>query len=184
LPILLIVVAGRNEKLVEALEEVTDSAHVQLRKLEQIDYVDDLVVASDLVVTKAGGLITSEILARGTPMVIVDPIPGQEEQNADVIAAAGAGVQLRLPEMVAPAVLYLLKRPDRLAEMHQSALELGQPRAALNIAEHILNDLHARRVMQTLEVSELETSPIKPSAIPAGSPLENLANVLRIAHAE
>ncbi|MBM0740222.1 UDP-N-acetylglucosamine--LPS N-acetylglucosamine transferase [Phormidium sp. CLA17] len=160
LPMLLIVVAGRNEKLVEALEEVTDSSHVQLLKLEQIDYVDDLVVASDLVVTKAGGLITSEILARGTPMVIVDPIPGQEEQNADVIAAAGAGVQLRLLEMVAPAVQYLLKRPDRLAEMHQSALELGQPRAALNIAEHILNDLNARRVMQTLEVSELESNAI------------------------
>lgn len=194
LPILLIVVAGRNEKLVEALEEVTDSAHVQLRKLEQIDYVDDLVVASDLVVTKAGGLITSEILARGTPMVIVDPIPGQEEQNADVIAAAGAGVQLRLPEMVAPAVLYLLKRPDRLAEMHQSALELGQPRAALNIAEHILNDLHARRIMQTLEASPLkagvleptllETNALEPAVLEVGALETSALKTSAIAHAE
>jgi processive 1,2-diacylglycerol beta-glucosyltransferase len=179
LPMVLIVVAGRNEKLVEALEEVTNSDQVQLRKLAEIDCVDDLVVASDLVVTKAGGLITSEILARGTPMVIVDPIPGQEEQNADVIAAAGAGVQLRLPEMVAPAVQYLLKRPDRLTEMHQSALELGQPRAALNIAEHILNDLHARRVMQTLETNEVETSAIEKNAIE-----RNAIETNAIAHAE
>lgn len=152
MPIVLIVAAGRNEKLTEALDDLTDSAHVQLHKLSLIDYVDDLVVASDLIISKAGGLITSEILARGTPMVIVDPIPGQEEQNADVIAAAGAGVQLRLLEMVAPAVQYLLKHPERLTEMRQSALELGEPRAALNIAEHILDHLqiHSNPVAHVL----------------------------------
>ncbi len=141
MPLMVVLVAGRNEKLVEAWDELVANATVQLRKLELIDYVDDLVVASDLVITKAGGLITSEILARGTPMVLVDPIPGQEEQNADVIAAAGAGVQIRLMEMVAPAVQYLLKHPDRLMQMRQSALELGQPRAAINIAETILSNL-------------------------------------------
>jgi processive 1,2-diacylglycerol beta-glucosyltransferase len=147
MPIYLIVVAGRNDKLGEAIEDLTNGEQVFLNRLGLIDYVDDLVVGSDLIITKAGGLITSEILARGTPMVIVDPIPGQEEQNADVIAAAGAGVQLRLLEMVAPAVQYLLKRPDRLSEMRQAALELGQPRAALNIAERILQDLGENRVL-------------------------------------
>lgn len=142
--LMVIAIAGRNEKLIEAWEDLELGDQVQLRKLGQIDYVDDVVVASDLIITKAGGLITSEILARGTPMVIVDPIPGQEEQNADVIAAAGAGVQIRLMEMVAPAVQYLLKHPNRLAEMRQSALGLGKPRAALTIAETILNDLQHR----------------------------------------
>jgi processive 1,2-diacylglycerol beta-glucosyltransferase len=141
MPIHLIVVAGRNEKLAEALEDLTNGEQVDLQILGLIDYVDDLVVASDLVITKAGGLITSEILARGTPMVIVDPIPGQEEQNADVIAAAGAGVQLRLLEMVAPAVQYLLNRPERLNEMRQASLALGQPKAAIDIAETILHNL-------------------------------------------
>ncbi len=139
-PLMLVIAPGRNEDLLEAIEDLTDSSQVKLRKLGPIDYVDDLIVASDLIITKAGGLITSEILARGTPTIIVDPLPGQEEQNADAIAAAGAGVQLRLMEMVAPAVQYLLKRPDRLTQMRQSALELGKPRAALNIAEFILKD--------------------------------------------
>ncbi|MGQ9871695.1 MGDG synthase family glycosyltransferase [Leptodesmis sp.] len=142
----LVVAAGRNEKLEEALEDLTAGTHVRLWKVGTIDYVDDLVVASDLIITKAGGLITSEILARGTPMIIVDPIPGQEEQNADVIAAAGAGVQLRLLEMVGPAVQYLLRHPERLAEMRQAGLELGHPRAALTIAEHILQDLESSGV--------------------------------------
>jgi processive 1,2-diacylglycerol beta-glucosyltransferase len=146
MPMMLVVAAGRNEKLEEALEDLTAGTHVRLRKVGTIDYVDDLVVASDLIITKAGGLITSEILARGTPMIIVDPIPGQEEQNADVIAAAGAGVQLRLLEMVGPAVQYLLRHPERLAEMSQAGLELGHPRAALTIAEHILQDLESSGV--------------------------------------
>jgi len=141
---MIVVVAGRNEDLLETLTDLTDSPHVRLRKVGTIDYVDDLIVASDLIITKAGGLITSEILARGTPTIIVDPLPGQEEQNADVIAAAGAGVQLRLLEMVAPAVKYLLNHPDRLNQMRQSALEIGHPRAALNIAEQILSDWRSR----------------------------------------
>jgi processive 1,2-diacylglycerol beta-glucosyltransferase len=137
---MIVLVAGRNGDLLEATADLEDTPQTKLKKLGMIDYVDDLIVASDLIITKAGGLITSEILARGTPMVIVDPIPGQEEQNADVIAAAGAGVQLRLLEMVTPAVRYLLQHPERLAEMRQAALEIGEPRAALNIAEYVLNN--------------------------------------------
>jgi processive 1,2-diacylglycerol beta-glucosyltransferase len=128
------------------LADLDDSPTVKLRKVGTISYVDDLIVASDLIITKAGGLITSEILARGTPMVIVDPIPGQEEQNADVISAAGAGVQLRLLEMVTPAVQYLLDHPERLTEMSQAALMIGQPQAALNIAEHVLSNWQAHHV--------------------------------------
>ncbi|HEY9880500.1 MAG TPA: glycosyltransferase [Leptolyngbyaceae cyanobacterium] len=135
----LVVAAGRNDTLLDMLEEVTSTKAVTLCKVGVIDYVDDLIVASDLIITKAGGLITSEILARGTPMVLVDPIPGQEEQNADVIAAAGAGVQIRLLEMVAPAVDYLLTHPVRLADMSNRARGLGRPEAAVSIAEYIVN---------------------------------------------
>ncbi|WP_421659203.1 MGDG synthase family glycosyltransferase [Leptothermofonsia sp. ETS-13] len=137
----LVVVSGRNEALQEKLEDLTDGAQMKLRKLGMIDYVDDLVVASDLVITKAGGLITSEVLARGTPMVIIDPFPGQEEWNADVVSAMGAGIQLRLPSMVPPAVLHLLNQPDQLAFMRQQAPKIGQPHAALKIADIILNQL-------------------------------------------
>lgn len=135
----LVVAAGRNQDLLEAIADLSSHETVTLRKLGMIDYIDDLIVASDLIITKAGGLITSEILARGTPMILVDPIPGQEEQNADVIAASGAGVQLRLLEMVAPAVGHLLSHPERLADMSEAALSLGRPEAALTIARHIVD---------------------------------------------
>jgi processive 1,2-diacylglycerol beta-glucosyltransferase len=142
-PLTVIVNAGRSETLLDAIADLTDSELVKLVKLGSINYVDDLIVASDLIITKAGGLITSEILARGVPMIIIDPIPGQEEQNADVISASGAGIQIRLPEMVVQTVLYLLNAPDRLEQMHQAAIATGQPRAALDIAEFILKDIQS-----------------------------------------
>jgi processive 1,2-diacylglycerol beta-glucosyltransferase len=133
-----VIVAGRNRDLEETLEAVHSGAHMKLRKEGLIDYVDDLIVASDVVITKSGGLIVSEVLARGTPMIIIDPIPGQEEWNADFVVAAGAGLQLGMPETVPTATLALLAEPDRLAQMTAQAKKIGRPRAALDIAETIL----------------------------------------------
>ena len=130
--------AGRNKKMSEALADLDGNDTVALRKYERIDFVDDLVAASDLVITKSGGLIVSEVLARGTPMIIVDPIPGQEEWNADFVAGAGAGLQIRLPEMVPAAALALLHDPERLEAMRAAAREHGRPRAALEVAEIVL----------------------------------------------
>jgi hypothetical protein len=85
--------------------------------------------------------IIIEVLARGTPMIIIDPIPGQEEWNADFVVAAGAGIQLRMPESVPPAALYLLTQPERLVGMRAAARQFGRPRAALEIAERVLAEL-------------------------------------------
>ncbi|HET9221765.1 MAG TPA: glycosyltransferase [Roseiflexaceae bacterium] len=137
----LAVVAGRSETLTNALEGLADGSSMRLRVLGFIDYVDDLVVASDIVISKAGGLIVSEVLARGTPMLLIDPIPGQEEWNADYVVSSGAGVQLRMVESVPDTVRQLLIHPNRLAALRDGAQETGRPRAALDIAEQVLHDL-------------------------------------------
>lgn len=139
----LAVVAGRNEALSAALDHLADGPAMRLRRFGFITYVDDLVAASDLVITKAGGLIVSETLARGTPMVLIDPIPGQEEWNADYVVAAGAGVQLRMAESVPDTVRRLLAQPARLALLRAGAQETGRPRSSLDIAEQILYELRA-----------------------------------------
>ena len=146
-PATLVVVAGRNTDLPLALADLADGPQVRLKVLGAIDYVDDLVAASDLVITKPGGLIASEVLARGTPLLVIDPIPGQEEWNADYLASVGAGVQIPRFEMVAHSVRRLLAEPSRLATMRERAREVGRPRAALDIAEDILRDLAGRRVL-------------------------------------
>jgi processive 1,2-diacylglycerol beta-glucosyltransferase len=141
----LVVVAGRNETLVDALKDLRPSEKLDLRVLGLINYVDDLIVASDLVVTKSGGLIVSEVLARSTPMIVIEPIPGQEEWNADYVVSSGAGVQLRMPYMVPDMVAHLLARPERLADMRDSASLIARPGAAITVADQILNDLMQKR---------------------------------------
>lgn len=141
LPGMLIVVAGRNEQLADALGDLTSGPTMGLRVLSTIDYVDDLMAASDLAITKSGGLIVSEALARGTPLVLIDPIPGQEEWNADYVVSMGAGVQLRIADMTPLTVQRLLNDPGRLMGLRTCAREIGRPRAALDIAEQILQDL-------------------------------------------
>lgn len=137
----LVVVAGRNESLVESIADLGDGSSLRLHRLGLIDYVDDLVAASDLVITKAGGLIVSEVLARGAPMVLIDPIPGQEEWNADHVVSVGAGLQLRMAESVPRAVQQLLSEQGRLEGLRACSRAAGRPRAALDVAEQVLRDL-------------------------------------------
>ena len=140
-PATLAVVAGRNEALSQALAPLTDGPQVRLRRYERIDFVDDLVAASDLVITKPGGLIVSEVLARATPLIIIDPIAGHEEWNADFVAGSGAGIQLRYPDGVALAARYLVADEARLALMRRQAQRVGRPRAALDVAARVLSGL-------------------------------------------
>lgn len=137
----LIVVAGRNRNLQAELSDLQGTPTLDLRVLGFVNYVDDLVVASDMVVTKAGGLIVSEVLARGTPMIIIDPIPGQEESNADYLAGVGAAISIRLPEHVPFAITQLLEDRPRLEQMGHTASRAARPRAALDIVEEILRDV-------------------------------------------
>lgn len=137
----LVVVAGRNKELLQEISTLQNGTTLRLLKLGFINYLDDLVAASDLVITKAGGLTVSEILARGAPMLVIDPIPGQEEWNADFVAGSGAGIQLRMMETAPAAVVALLGEPARLEAMRTRATRMGRPRAALDIVDAVLANL-------------------------------------------
>lgn len=134
----LIVVAGRNHTLEASLADLhgTDRLHLDVRGY--VSGLDDLVAASDLVITKSGGLITSEVMARGTPLLVIDPIRGQEEYNADYIAGIGAGVQARTSVSVPYMVETLVNTPERLAQLRSSAARFGRPNAAVDIADKVL----------------------------------------------
>ncbi|HMQ32058.1 MAG TPA: glycosyltransferase [Chloroflexaceae bacterium] len=140
-PATLVAVAGRSEGLAAALADLPPGPSVELITYGAVDFVDDLVAASDLVVTKAGGLITAEVLARGRPLLLTPSMPGQEEWNADYVCATGAGVLLHSPEAVAATAFELLAQPERLAMMAEQAWRAGRPRAAHDVAASILADL-------------------------------------------
>lgn len=148
----LYVVAGRNKELQAALSGIESTPTLDIRFPGFIDYMDDLIVASDLVVTKAGGLIVSEILARGRPMVLVDPIRGQEEWNADYVVSMGAGVQLRVMDMAPTTIMRLMNDTERLDYMTKRARTAGQPDAAMHVVNRVLEQLPTQLEHRHVEV--------------------------------
>ncbi len=135
----LCIVAGRNYTLAQSLADLRGSERLVVRVLGFVDYLDDLVAASDLVITKSGGLITSEVMARGAPLLVTEPIRGQEEFNADYVVTAGVGVQARLTDSAPYMVESLVSDPPRLQRMRENAQRFGRPRAAQDIAGIVLN---------------------------------------------
>jgi len=83
----IVAIAGKNEKMKKRFENLVTklNAHDKVRILEFTDKVPELMSISSLVVTKPGGLTSTESLVSHLPMLIIDPIPGQEEQNAEFL---------------------------------------------------------------------------------------------------
>jgi processive 1,2-diacylglycerol beta-glucosyltransferase len=80
----------------------------------------------------------SEALACGTPLVLVDPVPGQEERNSDYLLEHGAAVKANHLPTLAQKVRALLDDPGRLARLKENARRLGRPRAAFAVAARSL----------------------------------------------
>ncbi len=134
-PARVVVVAGRNEKLRKALEKAAGPRTVVLGFTTEMD---EWMAAADLLVTKPGGLTTAEALARRLPMVLVNPIPGQEQRNADALLEAGAAVRAGNLEVLAWKVDQLLGDPDRMEALRTAAARAARPHAALQIARWAL----------------------------------------------
>ncbi len=100
--------------------------------------MDQYMAAADLLIGKAGGLTTSEALARALPMALIEPIPGQEERNADHLLEAGAAIRCNNMPAAAWKIAGLLNDPPRLERMRQAAAQLGRPEAAAAIAKDTL----------------------------------------------
>jgi processive 1,2-diacylglycerol beta-glucosyltransferase len=137
-PVEVVAVTGRNTADRKRLSAVPVPARHRVRVLGFTDRMDELLAAADLVVTKPGGLTVSEALARGTGIVILDPIPGQEERNSDYLLENGAALKCNHIQTLPYKVTELLREPGRLALLRANARRLGRPRAALDVARRCL----------------------------------------------
>jgi processive 1,2-diacylglycerol beta-glucosyltransferase len=138
-PLELVIVTGRNEKLRQKLAKRTKHAKHRVHVLGFTTEMHELLVASDLVMTKPGGLTTSEALATGTAMLIVNPIPGQESRNSDFLLEHGAGVKINNLATLTYKLEKLLNDPQRLAGLRAQAKALGKADAALVVARQVLD---------------------------------------------
>ncbi|MDL2224605.1 glycosyltransferase [Eubacteriales bacterium OttesenSCG-928-M02] len=131
----MLVVCGKNEKLKGQLEEL--STRNPLVVYGFVDNIPLLMDGADLMLTKPGGLSTSECLAKGLPLVMMDPIPGLEERNALFLLAQGAGILSTKQFPPDEAVYQLLKDPERTEQILARQAVLGKPAAADELVHRI-----------------------------------------------
>jgi processive 1,2-diacylglycerol beta-glucosyltransferase len=135
----LLVVAGANEKLRKEAIAAAGELKIPVKVFGFVDNIHELMDASDIVISKPGGLTTSEVLAKNKPMIVIDPIPGQEQRNCEYLLEAGAAVRLYEPEDAPYKAQMILADPGRLARMQKSAREISHPNAAREIVRDILS---------------------------------------------
>ncbi len=133
-PLELVVVTGRNAAIKNELERIEVPERHATHVLGFTTQMDELMAMADIVVSKPGGLTTSEVLARGAAMAVMNPIPGQESRNSDFLLENGAAIKLNNLSTVAFKLTRLLRQPKRLAAIKANARRLGRPKAAFDIA--------------------------------------------------
>jgi processive 1,2-diacylglycerol beta-glucosyltransferase len=134
-----VVVCGRNEELRRELA-VVERRH-PLHVLGFVNNMQELMSVAEIIVTKPGGLTSSEALAMGKPLFILNPIPGQEAANSDFLLEQGAAAKANRVEDLPFRLGKLLGTP-KLAAMRQAARVLGKPEAA----EVVCRETRARRL--------------------------------------
>ena len=130
-----VVVTGRNDELRRelAVQNRRHPTHV----LGFASNMHELMAVADLIITKPGGLTTSEALAMGKPLFILNPIPGQEAANSDFLLERGAATKVNRVEDL-PFRIEQLLGSRKLAEMARAAKKLGRPQAAADICRAVL----------------------------------------------
>ena len=138
-PLEVVVVSGRNEAVKKKLSKIKPPKRHSAKILGFTKEIDELMAVADIVLSKPGGLTTSETLARGAAMAIINPIPGQESRNSDFLLENGAAIKINNVGTLRYKLEELLGDPRRLARLKAAAKRLGRPRAAYTVAGKVLS---------------------------------------------
>lgn len=159
-----VMVCGRNQslkaELTEAVRRLATHSNISFTLLGFTTAMDELMTAADLYVGKPGGLTTSEALAKGLAMVVINPIPGQEERNSDHLLEQGIAIRCNNLPALAYKIDSLIDRPEKLAQMSQNARSLAKPEAAFTVIDR-LADLRSSRSRSKLGAARHRGESIK-----------------------
>ncbi len=138
----MIAIAGKNEKMKNAFDKIISKYHREnsIALFEYTSQVPEFMSVSDLVVTKPGGLTTTESLASELPMVIINPIPGQEEENAEFLVENGIAIWIKKEDNVAEILKNLFSNPETLETMKQHTKKLAKLHSTQEICNILLNN--------------------------------------------
>lgn len=139
----IIAIAGKNLKMKKAFEDIVKlhKKEDSVKVLSFTNKVPELMSISDLVVTKPGGLTTTESLASCLPMIIINPIPGQEEENAEFLESKNIAIWIKNPSDVNSVLSDLFSHPDKLEEMKLNTKSLAKKHSTENICKILFKAL-------------------------------------------
>ena len=156
LPVAGAIVIGRNPRLERRILALAEQTEYPLRVFGFIDNVYDFMRASDVLLTKAGGLTSSEALSAELPMVLMKPLPGQEERNTRYLVSRRAALRARNEKQVTQAVREVLTSSERRAQLAAGIAALRRPDAARTVAERIVALLGGRAVMPAASARSMQ----------------------------
>ena len=137
----IVAISGKNPKMKENFEHLVSDLNKQdfVKILEYTDKVPQLMSISDLVVTKPGGLTTTESLASGLPIVVINPIPGQEEENASYLEKNKVAIWIRKNDDIEQILNDLFSNPSKMREMKIRARILSKKNSTKDICKILLD---------------------------------------------
>ena len=133
----IIAISGKNPKMKSAFEEVVNSnnAGINIKIIEFSNEVPKLMAIANLVVTKPGGLTTSESLASHLPMVVINPIPGQEEENAEFLESKNIAIWIKKSDNSKEIIESLLNNKEKISIMKENTKILARPNSTKDICD-------------------------------------------------
>lgn len=126
----LLVVAGKNTRLKKRIEKVSAEVPNTVRVLGYVENVHQLMAASDIIVTKAGGLSCAEAMASKLPMFLTDSLPGHEQSNKKFLISSGAAVDTAGVDDLVKKIVLHMEDPAKLKRMSDNAATRGRSNAA------------------------------------------------------
>jgi len=139
----ILAVCGINKKLQKMLGRKEKRCRKKILVFGLVENVDELMEASDVIITKPGGLTTSEALAKNLPMIIIHPIPGQETKNTEFLLRQGVALRAEDGSDVAALIQELFSNSVKLEEMRKRADLIKKPNSAMDTARLILNSINS-----------------------------------------
>ena len=137
----IIAISGQNESMKDGFEKIIKKNNKQhsIKIFEYTDKIPEFMSISDIAISKPGGLTSSEAMASGLPMVIISPIPGQEEENAIFLENNNVGVWIRKDANIIPILKHLLDNEDILNTMKNNTNLISKKYSTKNICKILFN---------------------------------------------
>ncbi len=134
----IVTIAGKRIKSQRMFNELAETSNKKVVVLGYTNKIPELMQIADLVISKPGGLTTTEILTSHIPFVIINPIPGQEEENAEYLLNNGVAVRIFNSNKTKPFLDNLLSDEYRLSTLKSVQEHIAKPYSTKNIVEKIL----------------------------------------------